>query len=102
MARRTDTVVVTAHSFAVERKRRIDIPGVGEVDATEVGFRSSGEHWNEYLVDDGTVIRVKLVATEILRVDGAYDAEGNPGYFVKSTNVTNVSAPENLRGKPGG
>lgn len=67
---------------------------------TEVGFRSSGEHWNEYLADDGALIRVKLVATEVLRVDGIYDAEGNPAYIVKSTNVTNVSVPEELRRKP--
>jgi hypothetical protein len=84
----------------VERKRRIDIPGQGEMDVTEVGFQSGGEHWNEYLADDGTVIRVKLVATEVLRVDGVYDPEGNPAYFVRSTNVTSVSAPEELRRKP--
>ena len=86
--------------MAVERKRRLQIPGQGEIDVTEVGFRTSGEHWNEYLVDDGTVIRVKLVATEILRQDDFYDAEGNPGYIVKSANVTSVSAPESLRRKP--
>lgn len=92
--------VIQAHWRIVERKRRLQIPGQGEIEVTEVGFRSSGEHWNEYLVDDGTVIRVKLVATEILRQDDVYDAEGNPGYIVKSANVTNVSAPENLRRKP--
>lgn len=83
----------------MERKRRIDVPGIGEKDVTEVGFRSSGEHWNEYLLDDGSVIRLKLVATEVLRVDGEFDPEGNPAYFVKSTNVVNVSAPEDLRRK---
>jgi hypothetical protein len=81
----------------VERKKKLDIPGLGQVEATEVGFRSSGEHWNEYLADDGSVVRVKLVVTEILRIDGSYDEQGNPGYLVKSTNVTNVSAPEHLR-----
>lgn len=70
------------------------------MDMTEVGFQTGAEHWNEYLTDDGTVIRVKLVATEVLRVDGRYDAEGNPAYFVKSTNVTTVSAPDELRQKP--
>ncbi len=84
----------------VERKKKLDLPGMGEVEVTEIGFHASGEHWNEYLADDGSVIRIKLVATEVLRVDGQYDAEGNPAYFVKSTNVTNVSAPEDLRRKP--
>lgn len=84
-------------SRVVERKRRIEIPGRGPTDVTEVGFRSSGEHWNEYLADDGSVIRLKVVVTEILRIDGEYDQEGNPGYIVKSTNVVAVSAPEELR-----
>jgi hypothetical protein len=81
----------------MERKRRINVPGRGEVDATEVGFRAGAEHWNEYLADDGSVIRLKLVATEILRIDDTYDADGNPSYVVKSTNVVSVSAPDNLR-----
>jgi hypothetical protein len=80
----------------VERKKRVNL-GTEQVDATEVGFRSSGENWNEYLVDDGTVVRMKLVVTEILRIDDRYDHEGNPQYFVKSTNVVAVSAPEHLR-----
>ena len=39
-----------------------------EVEAEVIPFRSTGEHWNEYLLDDGTVFRIKLVVTEIARV----------------------------------
>lgn len=60
-------------------------------------FRSGGEHWNEYLVDDGSVIKIKLVATEVLRLDGEFDANGSPVYLVQSANVMAVDAPENLR-----
>lgn len=67
------------------------------MSATEIGYRASGEHWNEYLVDDGTVVRIKLVVTEILRLEGQYDPQGNPLYRMTSTNVMSVSAPENLR-----
>jgi len=80
-----------------ERKRRIQVPGLGEVDGTEVGFRTSGENWSEYLADDGSVIRIKIVATDIVRVDGHYDEEGNPIYRVRTQNVMVVSAPEDLR-----
>lgn len=62
-------------------------------------FQTGGEHWNEYLVEDGSVLRVKLVATEIVRLDGQYDQEGNPIYMVNSTNVLAVSAPEDLMRK---
>ena len=83
----------------VERKRKIMTPQ-GEMDATEVGYRSSGEYWNEYLADDGSVIRMKLVVTAITRVDGMYDALGNPVYQVASSNIMSVSAPEELRKQP--
>jgi predicted RNase H-like HicB family nuclease len=46
----------------MERKRKVQGPDGDVYDATEVGFRSSGEHWNEYLLDDGTVERDKLIA----------------------------------------
>jgi hypothetical protein len=53
-------------------------------------------------VEDGTVLRVKLVATEVVRLDGQYDQEGNPIYMVNSTNVLAVSSPEDLVRKKGG
>ncbi len=81
----------------MERRKKIQISPDTWADVTEVGFRSSGENWNEYLADDGTVIRIKLVVTEVLRIDGQYDEQGNPAYLIKSSNVTAVSAPDDMR-----
>jgi hypothetical protein len=78
-------------------KRRIPFPDGSFKEGTLMSFRATGEHWNEYLVDDGTVIRIKLVSTEIVKVDGEYDHQGNPIYFVQSQNVMAVNAPERLR-----
>jgi hypothetical protein len=78
-------------------KRRVPLPDGNEVDASVMTFRSSGEHWNEYLVDDGSVIRIKLVATEVLRLDDQYDMQGNPVYVVQSQNVMAVNSPDSLR-----
>ena len=83
----------------MDRKKRVVLGTGQEVDGTEIGYRSSGEHWNEYLADDGSVIRVKLVVTDIVRVDGVFDAQGQPAYLVQSSNVVSVSAPEDLRRK---
>ncbi|CAN5737902.1 hypothetical protein BH24ACT22_BH24ACT22_05450 [soil metagenome] len=59
-------------------------------------FQTGGEHWNEYLVDDGTVVRVKLVVKEIIRLDGEYNDQGDPIYTVESTSVSAISVPEEL------
>lgn len=78
----------------MERKRRISLPNGEMVDATQLGHRATGEHWNEYLFDDGTVARVKLVVTNVYRLDGQRDQKGQPVYLIESTNVIAVSAVE--------
>ena len=83
----------------MERKKKLKLPNGEDVEATVLSFQAGGENWNEYLVDDGTVIRVKLVATEVLRLDGHYDAQNNPVYLLQSTNVMAVSSPEKLKRK---
>jgi hypothetical protein len=68
-----------------------------EVEATEHLFRAAGEFWNDYLVDDGSVLRLKIVMTEVNRLEGEYDDDGQPVYAIKSVNAMRVSAPKHLR-----
>lgn len=79
------------------RKRTIKMPDGSKREVTVCTFQTGGEHFSEYLVDDGTVIQMKPVVTEILRIDGMYDANGNPAYVIQSTNVTAVSSPDELK-----
>ena len=71
-----------------------------EVDATDVEFQTRKEDWNEYQLMDGTVIKMKLVVSQIFRVDGVYDTDGNPTYQIKSTNLPVVKPPDALKRKP--
>ncbi len=71
-----------------------------DVDATEVEFQTRKEDWNEYQLMDGTVIKMKLVVSEIFRIDGVYDKEGTPAYQIKSTNLPVVKSPDALKRKP--
>lgn len=80
------------------RKRKINIGGQ-EIEAVEVPFQTGAEHWNEYVLQDGSVLKLRTVTTEILRLVDRFDAEGNPQYVMKSTNVLAVSAPDDLRRK---
>ncbi len=74
--------------------QKIRGPDGKDHEATPVGFQNAREHWNEYLLDDGTILRLKLVATEVLRVDDMRDESGAPLYIVKSTNVLVANAPD--------
>ena len=68
-----------------------------DVDALEVRFKSNHEEWNEYTIDDGSVLRMKTIISEVLRLTDEYDPEGNPVYIVKSANMLAVKSPDHLK-----
>jgi hypothetical protein len=69
------------------------------VEATPVDVNQASEYFNQYFLEDGTVLKMKLVATKVFRLDDRHDQEGNPVYFVQSTNVLSVNAPSQLKKK---
>ena len=71
-----------------------------DAEGLEVRFKSNREEWNEYSLEDGSSLRMKAVVSEIIRLNGEYDAEGNPVYIVKSANMLVVKSPDNLKKKP--
>lgn len=83
----------------MERKGRVNMPNLGEIDATILDINSSQETWNQYLLSDGTVLKLKVVVTEAIRADGHYDNNGEPLYAVKSSNILSAIVPENLKRK---
>lgn len=68
-------------------------------EMTEVAFTSKTENWNEYLVEDGTRLRIKLVVAKIKRTK-FFDPMGYPVYNVVASTVTSVTAPNSLKKPP--
>jgi hypothetical protein len=81
----------------MERRRKIKLPDGRTVDAIEMPFQTGAEHWNEYLLHDGSVLKLKTVVTEVLKIEGEYDADGNPQYALKSTQIVSVSPSDRAR-----
>ena len=79
-------------------KEKINFGGK-EVEATPIEVNQCSERWNEYLLEDGSVVKIKLVLKKVLRVDNEYDREGNPIYVLQSTNIPSVKAAKNLKRK---
>lgn len=67
------------------------------VDAVPVKFKNIKEDWNEYDLEDGSTVRLKAVVSDIVRIPDEYDAEKNPIYMIKSTNMVVVSSPDNIK-----
>ncbi len=79
-------------------KRTIKMPYKGRmIEAEEMSVERATEEWNTYLLDDGTVIRLKPVVLRVARIPGEYDDEGNEIFIVKSNNVLVVDSPEDRR-----
>lgn len=77
------------------RRTKIPYPAGSDrmVDAVSVEISNASEPWCDYELSDGSVIRIKTIVSEIWRIENEFDANGNPVYYVKATNVLNVSPP---------
>lgn len=81
------------------KSEKFKLPNGDLVDAEHIEINQASEYWNQYLLEDGTVIKMKLVATKVVRLVNQYDQAGNPVYFINSTNVVSIECPENLKKK---
>jgi hypothetical protein len=74
--------------------------GGQEYTAESIEFETDREHWNTYVLHDGTTLKLKAVVSEIVRIEGAYAPNGDPLYMVNSSNIVVTDVPENLRKPP--
>ena len=81
-----------------QKKTKIKL-GNETVEGVSIPVISASENWNEYFLEDKSVLKMKVVVTEVVRIDGAYDNDGNPIYIAKSSNILTVSSPEELKKK---
>ena len=55
------------------------------LDKYPVEIVSSREPWNIYrITETGEILRVKLIVTDVFRVRGRYDSDGEPYYVIQS------------------
>jgi len=69
-----------------------------EVDGEIINFKSEKEDWNEYILEDGTKLKLKVVVSKIIRTD-VIDKSGDPVYAVGSTNVVDAIVNPKLKVK---
>ena len=79
-----------------ERKVKFQMSGE-DVEAWDVPIEESTERWTELTLEDGAILRVKVVVSNVLRIPGKKDNDGNPLYAIKSTNaLVLLSGPTKL------
>ena len=69
-----------------------------DIEGTEVSFNVMQQDWNEYSLNDGTIIKVQTVMTSVLRLEGEYNNLGDPIYIVHTQNIVIANnVPEHMR-----
>ena len=79
---------------------KVRLPNGSEVEATNVDFETVQEDWNEYKLEDGTVLKFKTVVSSIIRTENYDPMSGDPVYHVRSTNILRVKVPDELKRLP--
>jgi hypothetical protein len=70
--------------------------GGREIMGQELEFETERESWNTYILEDGTKVKLKAVASSIVRLD-EYLPNGDPMYIVNASNVVATDVPDNLK-----
>jgi hypothetical protein len=71
---------------------------VKETLADKVLVKETKENWSEYILEDGSVARVKPILAKALRTE-EFDPEGNPIYQLVISNAVFVEVPDELKKK---
>lgn len=68
--------------------------GGRSVEAEKVEFNTVEEPWSLYKLEDGTVVKVKPVVSDVFRLPGNDPVTGLPQILVRSANIISVEPPE--------
>ena len=60
------------------------------VKLTPVKFSSVSEHWSEYALNDGSIVRIRPIITDVERHVGQFSPTGEPIYQVKAALIVEV------------
>jgi hypothetical protein len=68
-------------------------------EAEDLDFSEEKEYWNEYRLNDGTLLKVKLVLEGVKRLN-KHLPDGMPVYLVRSRNIVRtLEVSEKLKAK---
>jgi tetratricopeptide (TPR) repeat protein len=76
---------------------KVRSPDGREVEAQQVDFKPVKVNWNEYKLEDGTVLKFKSVIGKVYRAEEHDPMTGDPFYLVSSSGTVHVNVPDKLK-----
>ena len=78
--------------------RPIKIEYLGkQVEGEDLEFDSIKEGWDEFKTEDGTIVKVKLYVSNVIRAKDLKTESGEPLYIVKHGTIVTTVVPEKLK-----
>jgi hypothetical protein len=69
------------------------------VEAESMTYRPLNEPWSSYQLDDGSIIKLRLVLSDVFKLPSPDPLTGLPQYIIRSSNVMSVEPPEVVTSK---
>jgi hypothetical protein len=69
------------------------------VSGASLGFDAKAENWQQYQLDDGSVLKIKLVLLDVIKLDGEFNDNGDPVYQFAAQQIVTVVVPDELKRK---
>ncbi|MGH7907012.1 MAG: hypothetical protein ACREP6_10320 [Candidatus Binataceae bacterium] len=63
------------------------------VEADKMDFKPLDEPWAEYKLEDGNVVKLKIVVSSVFKLPAPDPVTGLPQYIIQSSNVMSVEPP---------
>ena len=73
---------------------KLKMPDGRLIEATPMKFEVVKEDWNEYKLDDGTIIKLKTSAIKIFRLETTDPVTGEHHYYVQHHTVVTAFEPK--------
>lgn len=64
------------------------------VNAEELRVTPISEGYSEYKLGNGKILRVRVIVTEVYRLDEKDEMTGKDNYFIKSAPIVTVEEPQ--------
>ena len=62
-------------------------------------FEAKNEAWNQYALEDGTSMKMKLVLLEVVRLLNEFTPTGEPVYIFSAQQIVGITSPDGLKKK---
>ena len=61
---------------------KVQAPSGRLAETVQVDFEANAEPWTTYTLSDGSIIKVRVIVKNVMRLEGEFDQGGNPVYMV--------------------